>query len=282
MKYDTYSKYHPRGVALAESAFLTAWSGLGRWHEDMVLVGGLVPKYLCGDTTIERELPRPVTLDADIGIALGASIGQYGSLMDDLSAQDFELSKDEQGIPRFQKVVGDFTIYLDFLTEDVRGNTGVVVVDRIPANVMPGINRALESARLMDVQGVDLYGASQQLQIRVCEIGCFLALKLRAFGSRQQPKDAFDILYTLLHYDKGTQAAVAAFAEEVKSGNSACPDALLCLRKHFSNENAPAPMRAAYFVHGQRQDNESDDVKFKRTQIQQDMVDAGRMLLGVA
>ena len=80
MKYETYREYNPDGVATAEGAFLTVWAGLGSWHSDLVLVGGLVPKYLCGDLSATRTLPRPVTLDADLGIALGATLGQYGSL----------------------------------------------------------------------------------------------------------------------------------------------------------------------------------------------------------
>ena len=43
MKYDNYSEYNPVGVASAESAFLTVWAGLGSWHKDLVLVGGLRP-----------------------------------------------------------------------------------------------------------------------------------------------------------------------------------------------------------------------------------------------
>ena len=74
----------------------------------MVLVGGLVPKYLCVDITAVRELPRPVTLDADIGIAIGVCAGQYGRLLDHLKAQDFELTKDVFGASRFVRVIGEF------------------------------------------------------------------------------------------------------------------------------------------------------------------------------
>ena len=80
MKYETYRDYDPRGVDLAESALLTVWAGLSSYQNDLVLIGGLVPKYLCGDVSATRSLPRPVTLDADLGIALGASAGSYGSL----------------------------------------------------------------------------------------------------------------------------------------------------------------------------------------------------------
>ena len=278
MKYETYSQYDPVRVATAESAFLTVWAGLGSWHSDLVLVGGLVPKYLCGDLSSQRILPRPVTLDADLGIALGASLGQYGSLQMDLQAQGFRLSKDEFGGPRFVKTVGDFTIPVDFLTESPLAMRGTVMVDDVLANILPGINRALASARNVTVKGVDLQGAQQELIVRVCEVGPFLAMKLRAFARRQAPKDAFDILYTLLHYDRGTNAALAGFGEEARVGNPACADAVACLGQHFRDEQASAPIRAANFVLGQTVPGESEDVRFRRRQIQQDMVDAGRLL----
>ena len=75
MKYDTYSQYAPDHTALAESAFLTVWAGLSQWHDSLVLIGGMVPKYLCGDVSASRKLPRPATRDVDLGIALAADSG---------------------------------------------------------------------------------------------------------------------------------------------------------------------------------------------------------------
>jgi hypothetical protein len=278
MKYETYSQYNPIGVACAESAFLSVWAGLGSWHSDLVLVGGLVPKYLCGNLSSPRALPRPVTLDADLGIALGASMGQYGSLRMELQAQGFRFSKDEFGGPRFLKAVGEFTIPVDFLTEQPPATRGTVLVDDVPATILPGINRALATARNVVVKGVDLQGARQELRVRVCDAGPFLAMKLRAFAWRQAPKDAFDILYTLLHFDRGTNAAVTAFGEEVRIRNPACSDATACLKQHFRDEQSSAPIRAANFVLGPMAARESEDIRIQRLQIQQEMVDAGRLL----
>jgi hypothetical protein len=278
MKFESYSLYNPNHVALAEKAFLTVWNGLGSWHEDLVLIGGLVPKYICGDITSSRELPRPVTLDADLGIALGASIGQYGSLQMDLQAQGFSQTKDETGGPRFIKVINDVTIPVDFLTESPPLTKGTVIVDTIPASILPGIDRALATARKIKIKGVDLLDVEQNCTVRVCEVGPFLALKLRAFYSRQQPKDAFDILYTLRHYDQGNQAAAKAFAEEVHLANPACKDALASLERDFTSENASAPVRAAHFILGQAATGESEDIRFRRKQIQQDVVEAARLL----
>jgi hypothetical protein len=280
MKYETYSEYDPRYTALAESAFLTLWSTLGSWHGDLVLVGGLVPKYLCGDLTQHRSLPRPATLDVDLGIALAADSGQYGNLFWELAGQGFK--KSEKHPARLEKTIGDFPIYVDFLVEHPPRTSGSAQVEDITASIMPGVDRALATARSIEVTGVDLHGADQKLIARVCEVGPFLALKLQAFCDRQQPKDAFDILYTLRHYDGGSAAAFAAFAEEVRVGNPACTDALRTLQEHFPTETSPGPVKASHFVLGQAQPGESEDTRFLRTTLRQDMVDAAAQLLKTA
>lgn len=277
MKFETYREYDPRGIALAESAFITVWASLGSFHEDLVLVGGLVPKYLCGDKTRTANLPLPATLDVDIGIALAASAGQYGSISMDLAGQGFRMS--EQYIGRFEKNVEGFSIYIDFLVERPGASEGAVAVDDIRANILPGINRALAMARKVTVDGTDLHGANQHLVANICEVGPFLVMKLRAFTRRQQPKDAFDILYTILNYDGGSQAAIDSIIVEREAGNPAFSDALKCLQIHFENESSPAPVKAAYFLFGEQITTGSEDRDIQRLQIQQQMVDAGRLML---
>lgn len=236
---------------------LTVWSGIGSYHEDLVLVGGLVPQYLCRHPVSASALPRPGTLDVDLGIALGATAGQYGSLSADLKAQGFRPS--EKFPTRFEKQIGIYPVYIDFLVERMPATQGTAMVDDIPANILPGIDRALATARLVTISGTDLFGAQQKLTVRVCEAGTFLVLKLRAFARRQQPKDAFDIVYTLMHYDHGLGVATAAFAEEGGAKNPAFAEALECLKSQFQSENAPGPVRAAYFVFGEVLAGESED-----------------------
>ena len=277
VKYETYSQYDARHTALAESAFLTLWPTLGRWHEDLVLVGGLVPKYLCGDHTEQRTLPRPATLDVDLGIALAADSGQYGSLLWELSGQGFRSS--ERHPARLEKTIGAFPVYVDFLVENSPHTSGSARVDEITASIMPGVDRALATARSIEVRGWDLHGAKQNFVARICEVGPFLVLKLRAFGDRQQPKDAFDILYTLLHYDGGTAAAIAAFSVEARAGNPAFPDAWRSLKEHFADESSPGPVKASHFVLGEVRAGESPDARFQRTLLRQDIVDAAALML---
>ncbi len=277
MKFDTYSDYDPRSTSQTRPAFLTVWPGLGNYHDDLVLLGGMVPLYLCNHPAGQRALPRPATLDIDLGISLGASAGQYGTLATDLCAQGFRPGATQTG--RFEREVAGFTVYVDFLVEDGEQPRGTRGVDDVPASVMPGVVRALQTARRVPVVGTDLYGAEQRVIARVCEVGPFLVLKLRAFLHRQQGKDAFDLLYTLLHYDGGTQAAIAAFAIEAAAGNPAFPDARRALETLFADDASPGPVKAAHFVQGPVQPGESADIRFRRLQLRQDALTLGEALL---
>lgn len=80
------------------------------------------------------------------------------------------------------KTVGDFTILADFLTERPPATHGTATVADVSANILPGINRALATARCVEVEGADLQGAQQKLTVRVCEAGPFLVMKLCAFA----------------------------------------------------------------------------------------------------
>jgi len=277
MKYETYAEYDPRATSQARPAFLSVWSGLGTYQDDLVLVGGLVPLFICKHPTAANALPRPATLDVDLGVALGTSAGQYGTLSTDLRGQGFRPSAEHLG--RFEKLVKGFPVYIDFLVEVGDTPKGTRMVDDVVANVMPGVVRALTTARTMKIEGIDLLGAHQSVVARVCEVGPFLVFKLRAFLHRQQAKDVFDLLYTLRHYDGGTAAALGAFAAEARSSNPAMPDARRALEELFDDESAPGPIKAGNFVFGAESPRDSADSRTLRLQVRQDMVSAAQALL---
>ncbi len=277
MKYDTYSAYDSRATSQSLPTFLTIWPALGRYHDDLVLLGGLVPICICKHPEGDGALPRPATLDVDLGIALGASAGQYGTLSSELRAQGFKATNHNKA--RYMKEVNGVEMYIDFLVEDGATPEGARMVDDVQASVMPGVVRALKTARSISLSGKDLFGADQRITARVCEVGPYLALKLRAFKFRQQPKDAFDILYTVKHYDNGPEAAIAAFTEEVNVENPASADAIESLKDDFNDENSAGAVRAAHFILGEATRTEHEDVKLRRAMIRQDMVDVATALL---
>ena len=142
-KHGTFADYPPRSLAAAEAALLTVWPTLSRYHDDLVLVGGLAVH--CLTRRGAGGWPGAVTMDVDFGIALAAEGGQYGTVKSDLNGLGFKpaveqpdrLVRDVEGIP----------LYVDFLTEASHATGGSRIVDDVLASVVPGINRALESRR---------------------------------------------------------------------------------------------------------------------------------------
>jgi hypothetical protein len=266
-KFGTFGDYPKESLQSAEAALLTAWRTLERYHDDIVLVGGLAVHYLTRHDL--AGLPSAITMDVDFGITLGASGGQYGTVKSDLGGLGFKPEGN-----RLVRKVGNLNLYLDFLTEDPPSLTGARIVDDVIASVIPGVNRALACRRIVPVKGRDLYGAEQKCKVAVADIGPLLVLKLNAFGGptgRRLPKDAYDVLLAVTRFVDGSGAAVAAFRAETKAGNTGYEFALKALQSDFSEPNQDGPIRAAEFHPGNGED---------RARVRENVATVGRMLLG--
>jgi hypothetical protein len=267
-KYETFRAYPQRSLLSAEAALLTVWPSLSRYHDDLVLVGGLAIHYLTKSDI--QGLPGAITLDVDLGISLAASGGQYGTIKSDLEGLGF-VSEGQRLVRRRD----DIGLYIDFLTEDPnRRALGSRVVDEVIANVVPGINRALACYRTVIVEGQDVYSAEQQCKVKVADVGPLLVLKLNAFGGpsgRRLPKDAYDILLAVTGFVDGPAAAITAFRAEHDAKNPASSIATKVLENDFSDINDDGPIRAAEFL---------GHSGARREQIRQDLVTLGRSLLG--
>ncbi|HEV2330102.1 MAG TPA: hypothetical protein VGY56_15070 [Verrucomicrobiae bacterium] len=264
-KFGTFTDYPKHSLVSAEKALLTAWRSLERYHEDLVLVGGLAIHYLTKRNV--AGLPGAVTMDVDFAISLAASGGQYGTIKSDLEGLGFKSQAD-----RLVRKHGDLNLYLDFLTEDPPSMTGARIVDDVVASVIPGVNRALACRRVVNVKGPDLYGVEQDCRVAVADIGPMLVLKLNAFGGptgRRLPKDAYDVLLAVTGLIDGPEAAVAAFRAEENAGNTGYQFAVKALQKDFSEPSQDGPIRAAEFY----PDN--------RDRIREDVATVGRILLGI-
>lgn len=237
MKYDQHRKYPEAATDRVLSILLTLWPSIPEQVQDeLVLVGGLAI-YLH-----TRGMPNPlgpvcVTLDVDLGIALGASNGCYETLGQTLHGLGFESTKG--GLVR---EVDGLPIAIDFLVEGTKG--GGRMVDDIQASTFPGILRALESKVFMSLQGTNAYGVPVELQVPTASIGPLLVLKLNAFFHRRQPKDAYDLMtLSLLH----ARTAPQEFAKEEAEGNPGFALAKECLGKFFQSADSVGPRHALAF-----------------------------------
>jgi hypothetical protein len=267
-KFGSFGAYPGHSLFSAEAALLTAWPSLVRYHDDIVLVGGLAIHYLTRRDT--SGLPGAVTIDVDFAISLGASGGQYGTIKSDLQGLGFV---SESG--RLVRKEGGIGLYIDFLTEGPSPNTaGSCIIDDVPASFVPGVNRALICRRTVTVRGLDVFGVRQECNVKIADIGPLLVLKLNAFGGRtgrRLPKDAYDVLLAVIGFVDGPVAAIEAFRAEKEFGNPAYDTAVAVLQKDFSEVAHDGPVRAAAFLH---------DSGANRDQVRQDLVTVARSLLG--
>jgi len=270
-KFASFAEYPPRSLDAAEAALLTAWAALHRYHDDLVLVGGLAVKYLTKPGS--GMLPGPVTMDVDLGITLGAEGGQYGTIADDLVGQGFQ--REENG--RFVRSFEAMSLYIDFLTEHPSAMRGTANVDGVAAGVFPGVDRAFATRRKVLVEGKDLFGVAQQASVPVAGIAALLVLKLNAFDDRQQPKDAYDLLLATSRYVEGPQATIKAFQVEAAMGNRGYARAVAALRRHFWEPDQSGPVRCADFA--LRGLTAGGELRDRQRQITEQMVTIGRALL---
>jgi hypothetical protein len=271
MKLEHYSDYSAEDTAQSESALLTVWAALGDLTDELVLVGGLVPRYICRrkDSTLQ-----PVTMDVDLGVSLGISSGMYDTLSTRLKKNGFAWED-----KRFVKVVGNKHLFLDFLTDKPNVDSpDSAMVDDVPVSAVYGVERALATYRVVNIAGRDLYGGEVTEQIKVCEVGAFICLKLQAYHNRAQSKDVFDLVRVVRDYDGGTAAAAAAFrAEEAK--NLAYPMSVHTLEDRFAAETSKGPVQYADFCSGKLMSDTASDVEYLQQQYANEAVDAARALL---
>jgi len=271
MKYEHHSQYTSEDTERAESALLTVWAVLEQFREDLVLVGGLVPRYICRPA---REELQPVTMDVDIGVALALSSGMYDTTSKRLDGAGF-IWKDK----RFQKQFGNTVLYLDLLTDRPRKDSpDSAMVDDVPVSAVYGVQRALEEFREVEITGRDLYNATVTERVKVCEVGPFACLKLQAYGSRHQSKDVFDFVRVIRDYDRGGPSEAARLVHAERGRNLAYDIAMEVLTGHFSGPESKGPAQYADFCVGGVQP-QTDDGRFIQSQRINEALDVARLLL---
>lgn len=271
MKMEHYEDYSAEDTARSESALLTVWAVLHDLTEDLVLVGGLVPRYICRPAA---EALQPVTMDVDLGVSLAMSSGMYDTTKTRLDKAGFEWVE-----KRFVKVIGKTKLFLDFLTDKPSKDApDSAMVDDIPVSAVFGVDRALEVYREVDIAGKDLYGADVKERVKVCEVGPFICLKLQAYHNRAQSKDVFDFVRSVRDYDRGTEAVVAAFLAE--SGRNLAFDlALHTLKDRFGEATSKGPVQYADFCAGSLMADSAADTEYLEAQYANEAVDAAQALI---
>jgi hypothetical protein len=254
-KPGTVSEYGSQQTELAERLLLEIWSRLGDYHEHLVLVGGLVPRYIVpqGDPIP----PHCGTMDVDMGVELAVSdLRTYTTIRETLiDSLGFEPGKNLTGKEQrhsFVKALGGTRLILDFLTTNYGGPPERVrqVEENLSAIQVEGLGLALRDPLVVHVEGESLEGGLTKAAVRVYRPVPFVVLKALALAKRRERKDAYDLIY-VLRFSPGGPTGLAASAAEFERAQGSFVHALQELRSMFDSPEHDGATRYARFVQDQ-------------------------------
>lgn len=208
--------YDDRTTAAVKTVLIEIGQILGSFRGKFSVIGGAVPWLLLD----QEDMPHVDTLDVDLGLnpdALGD--GEYATLVETLLNHGYKQRKE---LRRFQIVRqvpaqdggSPIDVIVDFLMpRDARiVKNDPPLISEFAVQRADGADLALRFCQMVVITGSMPTGGANQVEIAVCSIPAFLAMKGHALKKRFKQKDAYDIYYSILNYPDG----VEALAEECK------------------------------------------------------------------
>jgi hypothetical protein len=252
---DHFTDYDDATTARCERALVTLLGDLGPWRERIYLVGGLAPRYLVGRLP-DGARAHVGTTDVDlvIGVALGDETpATYLTLQNNLEKSHFDPT--DPGF-RWVREVDGVKVVVEFLceTESVpagfifrpkAGSTGsnVGAFNVRGANLVryDYVERVLEGERLDG-------GGRSKVTVRVANLLPYTVLKVLAFQDRHENKDAYDLVFCLLHFGDGPEAAGREAARSSVAHHASVTGALELLGERFQDVGQDGPSSYATFL----------------------------------
>jgi hypothetical protein len=242
----TRRDYSRDAVQAARSVLVEVLHTLGNYRDNLVLVGGWVPEFLCP----LPEAPHVGSMDIDLVLDHRHLTGAaYQTIQQLLVGRGYE--QGPQPFIFYRKVdVGDrrLQVRVDFLGGEY-GGTGprhrTQRVQDIRVRKARGADLAFDLPVEVAVDATLPGGGTDSVKARVASIVPFLVMKSMALDERLKEKDSWDIYYCLRHYPGGAAAVAEAFKPHVNRG--LVRDALRRLSKRFGSTSALGPTHVADF-----------------------------------
>ncbi|MEP6621541.1 MAG: hypothetical protein ABJE47_19595 [bacterium] len=256
------AEYTPEAVRACEKALRTLLSKIGPWGAQLVLIGGMAPKYLVG--TVPADLPPHVgttDLDVVVGVALETDDEvAYRTLQKNLMETGFVPSRDagtgDEVTFRWERRVDGVPVALEFFCPvgdgapgRLRRNPGEGIGSRISAIRTRGAELAAADYVTITLSGetLDDGGIRENVDVKVANILPFLVLKSFALQERDKDKDAYDIVWTLNAYLGGPNSVADAARKSPVALHADVTEALRLLGVNFQTHEHAGPSKYARF-----------------------------------
>lgn len=246
------AEYTPQAVEACEKALRTLLTKIGPWGAQLVLIGGMAPRYLVGP--VPAELPPHVgttDLDMVVGVALETDEeAAYRTLQKNLIESGFAPGRDpdtgNEMTFRWERRVDGVTVALEFFCPvgdgapgRLKRNPGSGVGSRVSAIRTRGAELAAADYIMVPLAGetLDEGGIRENVQVKVANILPLLVLKSFALDERDKDKDAYDIVWTLNAYRDGPSNVAEAVRRSPVVNETTVGEAIELLRSNFRTMN---------------------------------------------
>ena len=206
--------YPDLAVRAAESVLLELVHILGEYLDHVVVVGGMVPKYLA----IGAEEKHIGSIDVDLALDhRGFDEPGYQTLHELLTKYSYRLDDNQPFIYRRIIVIdqNEITVQVDLLSGEY-GGTGRSRRTQKVLDVRPrkarGADLAFDDPVHVNITGELPGGAKDTATIRVASIVPFIVMKAMTMRDRLKQKDPYDIYYCLKNFPNGIEKIAELFS----------------------------------------------------------------------
>ncbi len=291
----TIDLYDDAVTADCERLLVTLLRHLGPWKNSIVLVGGLVPRYL-----VKARPPKVAKhagsgdVDVVIDLQVLASTEAYQTLEDNLKRMGFERAQNRDGKNvswRWRRRVDSGLLVLEFLADDPKIEGGKIQELPAKGNVsalnIPNASIVFDHNASHTVTASLLDDAGEATEtIRYGDIVSHTCLKAFAFDHRFERKDAHDLIYCIEYIEGGIEFVTSQLRSALTGKHAkAIEKALNILMNRFCDGSdsegfkKDGPVAVARFEIGESDEPEMRDLRILRQREVADIVT--KLLAGV-
>lgn len=240
--------YSDRQVEAAHRVLVDIGQVLASFKDSMVLVGGWVPDLLI---TKAKE-PHIGSIDVDLALdATKLKESRYADLLKML----FDTRRYHKGDKPFQMRTEvdmkdgkpPISVDVEFLADrDVKlKSRNPKLIQGFRVLQADGCGTAFHDPTEVEIEGRTVQGAENKVRLRVATLPDFLIMKCYALAGRDKPKDAYDIVYSLLHVPGGMKVIAKDWNQ--RSGDKDVKHAIAVLKEKFEKVTSFGPRQAVDF-----------------------------------